>query len=158
MNYKIKVTPEESSIVQRILFEKGYTWKNNLPTSVQFTNEYLTIYENGKRIFWIPKNSYDSHSNIPLSFADFLRLFNNNSVYITQGWCAGKSVTGYYTKSFTEKIDKYKDINGNLYDIGSVESFFIKSNLNLSIKDNPEEPVLYDWGISKQNNLNLNFI
>ena len=70
-NFKIKVTPEESEVIQKLLFLAGYTWGNGEVT-VQHTDGTYYLYFNHKITYGINVNNFNNHNNHNITFEEFI--------------------------------------------------------------------------------------
>ena len=73
-NFKIKVTPEQSEVIQKLLFIAGYTWWNG-NTDVFISphdSSFLYIYDTKKIRYGINNEIFLNHHNIEVTFDEFI--------------------------------------------------------------------------------------
>jgi len=80
--FKIKVNPEQSVIVQNVLFNNGYYWISKCQKNVMYTNKKYLCLEDGydalprEIFFYNNKKSFETDSLEELSFEDFLAKYD----------------------------------------------------------------------------------
>ena len=70
--FKIKVTPEQSKIVQEVLFANGVKWSGDLAHVIHTDRKYLIVDGRISTIGWCMREMYDSETGLPeLTFEQF---------------------------------------------------------------------------------------
>ena len=72
-NFKIKVNPEQSEVIQKLLFIAGYSWSGfyNLHT-VQFKYSRYLFLDYGRLCQSNDENTYVTANNIEITFDEFI--------------------------------------------------------------------------------------
>ena len=79
--FEIKVNPEQSRIIQKVLFQNNYDWVNYNHKTIQHTNKkYLSLDrgydDSAKELCYIPsKSEFESDQTKEITFEYFLKTY-----------------------------------------------------------------------------------
>jgi hypothetical protein len=87
-NFKIKVTPKESEVVQKLLFLAGYKWFSGGPTEIKSTNSPYLFFDNSDVPYMTQNLTYSNNkytfindNNPEITFEEFITEIELNEKF-----------------------------------------------------------------------------
>ena len=73
-DFKIKVTPEESEVIQKLLFLAGYSWRNTNNINVKDTDKPFLYFDEGILTWSNLESTFysDIYDNPEITFEEFV--------------------------------------------------------------------------------------
>ena len=71
-DFKIKVTPEQSEVIQKLLFILGYEWPDSKIKISHLDKSFLYVYDTEKIRTGINSEQFLRHHNRELTFDEFI--------------------------------------------------------------------------------------
>jgi hypothetical protein len=74
-NFKMRITPKQSKIVQEVLFKNGYMWRNGIKTLSHLDTDFLIFDKEDGGIGWSDEPNFDTCTIPELTFNEFKQQY-----------------------------------------------------------------------------------
>lgn len=118
-NFKIVVTPEQSKVVQEVLFKNGYKWRNGSNKIGNLTGHYLIFDKVDYGLSWNTISEFQVYPVPELTFEEFKQKYMKEEDFFERAYKSLCKMQQAKNKNYGESALKPLDIFAKHHSYGS---------------------------------------